>query len=54
MDTFNYLCPTSFHTGFEDREEGNQKSSLMGAESEESFKEKLISSIKCHSVDTRQ
>lgn len=51
MDAFHYLCPTSFHTGFEDREEGNQKSGLMRAEGEESFKERrLVSSIKC-SVD---
>lgn len=39
------IIPISFHTGFEDREEGNQKSGLMGTEGEESFKKRLVSNI---------
>lgn len=41
-----------FHTGFEDREEGNQKRGLIGAEGEESFKERLVSSIECSVIDS--
>lgn len=48
MDDFNHLCLTLVHKGFEDKEVENQKSDITKAEGEESFKERLVNSIKCH------
>lgn len=51
MDTFNYLCHATFHTGFDDREEGNQEGGIIRAEDEGTFKERLVNRIKCHKAE---